>query len=54
MTSIDGVGIGVVGSGRWGQNHVRQFASLACSRLDGVCDISAERLLTKAINSLLT
>ncbi len=44
MKNIDEIGVGVIGSGRWGQNHVRQFATLAGSRLVEVCDLSADRL----------
>lgn len=30
--------IGIVGIGRWGKNHLRNFATLSSCRLDAVCD----------------
>lgn len=30
--------IGVVGVGKWGQNHLRNFATLSSCRLGGICD----------------
>ena len=38
------LGIGIVGCGYWGINHVRVFSELPESRVTAVCDLSQERL----------
>src|SRR5438046_1974629 len=40
----DGIGIGVVGTGDWGANLVRNFAALPGARLAALCDSDPQRL----------
>jgi predicted dehydrogenase len=40
----DRIGIGVVGTGDWGANLIRNFANLPGARLVALCDSDAERL----------
>jgi len=44
----DVIGIGVVGTGDWGANLVRNFASLPGTRLVALCDSDAQRLARTA------
>src|SRR6266540_3003925 len=44
----DAIGIGVVGTGDWGANLVRNFASLPGARLAALCDSDAQRLARTA------
>jgi predicted dehydrogenase len=41
---VDSIGIAVVGTGDWGANLVRNFASMKGARLVALCDSDAERL----------
>jgi len=41
---VDAIGIGVVGTGDWGANLVRNFAGLPGARLTAVCDADPKRL----------
>ena len=41
---MEAIGIGVVGTGDWGANLVRNFAGLPGARLVAVCDADAKRL----------
>lgn len=38
------VRIGIIGTGNWGQNHVRNFSNLRNSQLVACCDTSADKL----------
>jgi predicted dehydrogenase len=44
----DSIGIGVVGTGDWGANLVRNFANVKGGRLTALCDSDAERLARTA------
>jgi predicted dehydrogenase len=44
MVSQDGVPVAVVGTGDWGANLVRNFASLPGARLAALCDSDGQRL----------
>ncbi|MFH1928842.1 MAG: Gfo/Idh/MocA family oxidoreductase, partial [Chloroflexota bacterium] len=41
---MEELGIGIVGCGYWGINHVRVFTELPESRVVAVCDLRQERL----------
>ncbi|MBI2360516.1 MAG: Gfo/Idh/MocA family oxidoreductase [Deltaproteobacteria bacterium] len=39
-----GLGVGVIGCGRWGQNYIRVFHELPAARVIGACDVDPRRL----------
>src|SRR5687767_13609230 len=45
---LDTIGIAVIGTGDWGANLVRNFASLPGARLAAVCDADPKRLAATA------
>jgi predicted dehydrogenase len=46
----DRVGLGVVGTGDWGANLIRNFGSLPGASLNALCDTDAKRLAASAAN----
>ncbi len=42
------IGIGVIGCGQWGPNHIRNFSSLPSSRVWICCDLNSARLQVMA------
>src|SRR5579872_2016346 len=44
VSSKEQIGIGLIGCGHWGPNHVRIFSQLADSRVHVVADADARRL----------